>query len=183
MSEFGYHTVGTGGTDNPSSNVIWAKATSTPASNGTLTTISVHVNSILSGTPKVVVAIYSDSSGAPDALLASNTTGVTATANSWIDVSCSYGSITSGTQYWFCFYPAPNNGASDYSVDFDTNGGATEGYFLGIGAGSFPANGVGATGFTGERFSIYGTYTAVGGTFNPTPIVDYYAKLIGRRTF
>lgn len=164
MAEFGYHTIGTGGNDNPSLNFVWAKAASTPGSNGDTTLISVYC-AILAGSPNVAVALYSDSAGAPANLLAANDTGaVVGVSFGWVDVTLAT-PITSGTQYWFCVRcPGSGGGTPDYNVKYDTNGGATEGYFKDNSAkNNFPATATGATSFTGERWSIYATYTPSGG--------------------
>lgn len=174
MTDWGYNTIGTAGNDNPSNNVVWCKAVGTPASNGVLTTIQAYCARIDS-TPTVVFALYTDSSGAPGTKIcdgASLTPGSPGASFGWVsqDLSSLSQSITLGTQYWFAILvpggdePAPP--AHDVNVKFDTNGSATEGYFKGNGtpaAGTFPANATGATGFTNERWSIYGSYTPVGG--------------------
>jgi hypothetical protein len=166
MTDFGYNTIGTAGNDNPADNWIWCKATSTPASNGTLTSISVHgawdpANN--GGNVNFCTALYTDSAGVPSALVVANETPVSATSTtfSWISQSFSQ-AITAGTQYWFGIrvsnYAAGNH--RDLFVKFDTNGGATEGYFkVNAALAAFPATVTSPTSFTNERWSVYGTYT------------------------
>lgn len=166
MAEFGYHTIGTGGTDNPSNNIIWVKATSTPASNGTLTLISVYCQ-ILAGTPTVNVALYADSAGSPTGgALATGTAQTVGASLAWVDVPISV-AVTSGTQYWFAFI-VPNGVTPTLDINgkFDTNGGATESYFLSNGGapgGTGFLTFAGASAITNERWSVYGTYTPSGG--------------------
>ncbi len=162
MAEFGYHTIG-GSTDNPSNNVIWAKATTTPGG-GTLTKISIHCD-IAIGTPQVNCALYSDSAGAPNALLASGTAQTVNAGFGWIDVPVSV-ALVNGTQYWFAYLVPGGGGTADINVHFDAASG-TELYFKsnGIPGGStFPATQSGATSDNTERISIYGTYTPTSDT-------------------
>ncbi len=168
MTDFGYSTIGAA-TDNPSVNYIWLKATSTPASNGTLTLIQAHcqqrgtqgAGSQGSGT-KICYALYTDSAGAPSSLVVANETGVAVAAGfAWVSQSFSQ-AITSGTQYWFAIrLPNASGTNNDANVHEDTNGSLTEGYFKAFGLNSdpFPATVTGATSFANERWSIYGTYT------------------------
>lgn len=168
MSEFGYHP-GTDPTttDNISSNVIWAKATSLPSA-GDLTTISVFCK-IRAGTPTIKVAIYSDNAGVPGTLLADSgaTVGTPAAGLAYVTVACSF-TLVASTQYWFAvIVPLGLTPTLDVDWGFDTNGSLTEGYFK-VNGGSpgnttFLANGSGASGFANERFAVYGTYTPAGG--------------------
>jgi hypothetical protein len=166
MTDFGYSTIGSAGNDNPADNWIWIKATSTPAGSGTLTSISVYcagLNTVTSST--IVCALYSDSSGAPGSLLGSESAAVAVSGSfGWVSTTFNQ-SIVGGTQYWFGIrcpnYSSTNN---DVNVKFDTNGGATEGYYKNGGTAAFPSTVSGATSFSGERWSIYGTYTPSGGS-------------------
>lgn len=169
MTDFGYSTIGASN-DNISNNWVWLKATSTPASNGTLTSIQAHC-AILSGTPTICMALYTDSAGAPGSKVVANETGVTVAAGfTWVAQTFSQ-AITSGTQYWFAIkVPGGHAGSVDVNVKFDTNAGATELYFLGDGpplTNPFPATAAGASSATNERWSIYGTYTPSGSTMPP----------------
>lgn len=179
MTDWGYNTIGTGGNDNPSNNVVWCKAVGTPASNGTLTTIQAYCQQIDTTPPTVKFALYSDSSGAPGSLVADGS-GLAASSVGasfgWVsqDLSSLGVSIVSGTQYWFAILvpggdePAPPN--HDVNVKFDTNGGATELYFKANGtpgASTFPSTAAGASNAANERWSIYGSYTAAAGQDTP----------------
>lgn len=151
MSTFGYNTIGSGGTDNISTNIVWVKAVGTPASNGTLTTISVYCQQS-GGADNVFAALYSDSGGAPNSKIAESASGVAAPAAAgWIDISVS-ASITSGIQYWFALRIGVTH---DVVVNIDTGVG-TDLYF--ISGSSFPATQSGASSAS-ERWSVYGTYT------------------------
>ncbi len=172
MADFGYHP-GTDPTtfDNPSNNVIWAKATSTPSA-GTLTSISVFCK-ILAGSPTIKVAIYADSAGAPGSLLADSgsTVGTPASSAAYVTVACSF-TLVASTQYWLAvIVPNGLTPTLDINWGFDTNGGLTEGYFKSNGGApgntTFLASGAGASGFTNERFAIFGTYTPSGSAFVP----------------
>lgn len=161
MSEFGYHTIGVGGNDNPSNNIIWQKATSTPAANGTLTLISVYCV-VLAGSPTLNCALYADSAGSPGALLASGGAAQTVPGSlGWVDVPVSV-AISAGVQYWFAFIVPFGNPSTDANGKFDTNGSLTESYFLSNG-GSPGGSGflafAGATAIPNERWSVYGTFT------------------------
>ncbi|HEU4603743.1 MAG TPA: hypothetical protein VFS24_17340 [Steroidobacteraceae bacterium] len=159
MATFGTSSAQGGGTDNPSSNYVWIKATSTPASNGTLTAIHIWCSQILAG--NIAAALYSDSGGVPDALIASNETGV-AIPSSPGDASIAVSaSITAGTQYWFGIRTHGLGG--DAAIDFGSATG-TELYFESSAGGNFPAT-VGTPGGSdaSERWTVWGEYTPSGG--------------------
>lgn len=174
---FGYTTHGASD-DNPSNNFVWCKATSTPASSGTLNSLTQY-GRIKVLNPIFDCAIYSDTAGAPDARLAAVDTGGTAYtgSDSEITTNITYASLTSGVQYWLGLTPTPNGTnalTNDSNMKFDSNGGATELFFI-SNVGSFPntapwpATAAGAGSATNERISEYGTYTASGG-----PTVDQW---------
>lgn len=172
MADFGYNTIGTAGNDNPADNWIWIKATSTPASNGTLDSITVRAASKAALQASICLALYTDSAGAPGSLVQANETPITGSdpigTFSWRTQTGFSASITSGTQYWFGIRVSNFDGNHDIDVKYDTNGSATEGYFKNNAAlAVFPASVSGATSFANERWSIYGTYTASGGGSTP----------------
>ena len=68
MTDFGYNTIGSAGNDNVADNFVWAKATSTPPSDGTLTSISVYIQQF-NGASTFVLALYTDSSNQPGSLV------------------------------------------------------------------------------------------------------------------
>lgn len=175
MTDFGYNTIGTGGNDNVSNSHVWLKATSTPASSGTLTQIQVYCEAI-SFNATISLALYTDSGGKPGSLVVAgdaSPVSVTTSAFGWISQSLS-ASITGGTQYWFGIRvpngDSPPNGttAFDVNVKFDTNGSVTEGYFSTPNPGApdttnWESTAPTVTGFANERWSIYGSYTPAGG--------------------
>jgi hypothetical protein len=98
-------------------------ATSTPASSGTLTSISVYCQGaeLEPGTNHVVVALYSDNGGLPNNRSAYNTTGQNCPQYpnwGWVEVPIS-ASISASTQYWFGF--GTGTGQDEYyNVKYDT---------------------------------------------------------------
>lgn len=161
MSTFGTSTAAGGGTDNPSINTIWVKATSAPVSSGTLSAIHVWCKR-LTAAPVLAVALYADSAGSPGARLAQNIVGASVTSTTLGDVSVPLSvAITSGTQYWFALLVLVN-GLDDISVDFGTAAG-TEVYYKSTG-GTFPDPLTAPDGSdASERWTVWGEYTAGGG--------------------
>src|SRR5260221_8213198 len=101
MATFGNLSEASSPTDDPSNNTIWVKALTTPASSGTLVSISVYGN-ILAGSPQLGVALYSDSAGAPNARLAQEVTtrGSFAAGFGVVTTNLSV-AISAGGPYWF----------------------------------------------------------------------------------
>lgn len=164
---FGYTTHG-GSDDNGADNWLWNKATSTPGSNGTLTSMTIYGRQKTSAGAEFDPSIYSDSSGAPGSRLAKVDSGGTAfgASDSEITTNISYGSIGSGVQYWLGYFSPTwiGSGGPDFFFKYDSNGGATELYFLNDSSNSpWPATASGATGVGGERTTIFATYTPGGG--------------------
>lgn len=162
MATFGNLSTGTTPTDDPSQNVIWVKALTTPASNGTLTSISVY-GDILSGAPTLAVALYSDVAGAPSARLGQEVTTLGSFAAGFGIVTTTLStpiSISAGVQYWFGLLIPGAPGTGDANIHFDTASG-TELFFQ-VGS-SFPDPMSGATSDNTERWSVFGTYTPTGG--------------------
>jgi len=165
MATFGYTSIGAGGDDNPGNNVIWCKASSTPASNGTLTSIEFYCR-IRFGTPTVNGAIYTDSGGNPGTKLAEGTAQTVPSSAAWVSIPVS-ASITASTQYWLAVVIPGGGGSADCWGQFDTNGSLTEMGYLSSGP---PGNGIFPgtwSSFTAtvpdERWSLYGIYTVSGG--------------------
>jgi len=161
MAEFGYHTIGATD-DNPGNNVIWCKATSTPATNGTLTLISVYCR-IRFGTPTINAALYTESASQPNTKLAEGTAQTVAAGAAWVDVPVSV-AVSSGVQYWFAVVVPGGGGSTDVWTQFDTNGSLTENYYLASGPpgdGVFPSTASFTGNFANERWSVYGTFTGV----------------------
>lgn len=173
MAEFGNHSVGATGFDNPADNVVWCKATTNPAGNGTLNFISFNGRA-KAGSPTVEAAIYSDNSGAPGNRLAQSAGTVSPTSQAWYNVTMPSQALTGGTQYWLALRVTNYDGATnDVEVAYDSVG-TNELFF--INAVSFPANGSGSTGVT-ERWSIYADYTPDAATYNAVPLLHYYRSL------
>jgi len=155
--EFGYHHVATDGTDSISNNYVWVKAANVPAGSGTVNGIYVY-GAGADPTDSVLVGIYTDSAGIPDALVGAGASPLVATSTfAWYSTTASI-PITAGTQYWFALCWADT--ASNLYVNFDNNAGAAELYYLySAGVFALPGSAAGATGVTGERWSVYATYT------------------------
>lgn len=168
MATFGNLSTGTTPTDNPSINTCWVKALTTPASNGTLNSISVYGN-ILSGAPQLGVALYSDNAGVPNARLAQEVTTMGSFAAGFGVVTTNISvAISAGVQYWFGVLMLPGAAGNDANIHFDAASGI-EFYFQGLGA-IFPATMSGATSDNTERWSVFGTYTPSGGGGGPPQI-------------
>ncbi|MBA0084852.1 MAG: hypothetical protein HRJ53_07645 [Acidobacteria bacterium Pan2503] len=154
--QFGTTTIGGTGNDNVFTTFAFVKATSLPASNGTLSAIVGYLYA--QGAAGLEVALYADSSNHPAGLISSTTTPVTPGATqSWFSVPLS-ASIVSGTQYWFGLR-CTNAGVSvDIWVAYTSTTSGTELYTM-PGSGSWPSSAAGATAAPGFRYSIYGTYS------------------------
>lgn len=161
---FGYTSIGA------STDVGWSNAllgcvfaTSTPASNGTLDSLTFYCVA-KSGSVTFDPALYSNTSTAPDARLAKVDSGGTAmAATSWITTNLAYSSLVSGTQYWLGYTTADSG---TYNIAYDS---------------SFPDNELkyrivsppwpdpfGSPSTLQWRVSVYANYTAAGG-FVPFP--------------
>lgn len=180
MTDVGVTSPAGGGTDNPSLNFVWVKVNGVPGSNGTLNSITIHCKTNPSGpaAAAVAAALYTDSAGAPAALVGANNTG-TATAAGLANVVVTIAgspAITSGAQYWIgirCPGNTTGPGDPDVLVDFGTATG-TELYFRDNAAGAnFPAS-TGGT-FDGsdntERWTAFFTYTPTGGAAAPPTLM------------
>ncbi len=156
---------------------ILAKATSNPASNGTLDSVTIkgRIKSdvAVNGHPNHGPAIYSDSSGTPNALLEGiNSSGTLYTGSDAEVTKAMAGttSLTSGTQYWLGSQQVGL--ISDYAgcdawFKFDASGGTGNLYFKVSNTASNPVNWEAtASGYTAadnEKVYIFGTFTASGG--------------------
>lgn len=156
---FGYSTPG-GSSDNNGTIPTYSFANTTPASSGTLDSITVRVEVL--GTPgHAGVALYSNVGGAASARLAATEPGTAGPSSGTADVTtpCSYGSLTLGVQYWF-------------GLRFDTAGYGWKYDSLGVNGGNglqdqgtnvaFPATAANAGQFN-ESITIYGNFTTGGG--------------------
>ena len=137
------------------------KATSNPASNGSLVSVSLYCGKSWWGGEQFCPAIYSDSTGTPNALLAGVEVGTAiSTTEQWETTNLSYSGIQSGTQYWLGHKdPVP---ISDYNYWFDSGDAGEEQY----GSSGAWQNPFSVTGTNARRVSIYATYTPGGVTFD-----------------
>ena len=151
--EFGYHTVGASESSVSGNYLNWEKASSTPVSNGQLTSISAYAK-ILAGAPEFETALYSDVSSLPSARLASIYTGGTliGAAYSWVETPLSYASIIAGTQYWLGIIS--QNNTNTFYIRYDSGGSER----WRARPGSWPDS-AGSTGGGTSKTSIFATYT------------------------
>ena len=154
---FGYTTIGASSDTNADIQIL-CYATSTPASSGTLNSVSFHAHIYSTGSPELNPALYSDVTGTPTTRLAYlNSGGTVCGADyAWVTTNLSYGSITSGTQYWI----GMKSGVAgvNYEVHYDT---ATN--EVAYNTGSSWADPFVVQGNVNQRRSVYATYTASGG--------------------
>jgi len=156
---FGYTSIG-GSTDHGAP-TNYCKAYSTPASNGTLDSLSFYSYTD-TGTAHFDPALYSDSGGSPSVRLAYLDSGgaTITTTPQWITQSLAYGSITTGTQYWLGF-KAENSGETTHVYyKYDSATGEIK-YKSSTYAWPDPAS---APSSANERVSIFANYTAGGAT-------------------
>jgi hypothetical protein len=155
---FGYETIGASVEFGiPANYSSIYKSPNTPASNGTLTALSIYAY-VPSGTATIYPAFYSDGNGSTNTLLAGSwgSNGATATTiEQWVDMTLSYSSIASGTQYYLA-----SGSATAFRVRYDSDASAYAYYKSGT---SFPTPYAGSA-HNGYKYSFYATYTASGST-------------------
>lgn len=113
----------TGAADQTLTNINWIAQTITAGTSGNLTKIDIRLKNNNSGTGPVIVAFYSDNSGAPGTLL-----GTSSVANSLITGSYAYVSarfieapaVDSSSVYWVVAY-VQGNGTNDYKWSSSTS--------------------------------------------------------------
>lgn len=154
---FGYTTIG-GSIDANANILILCKASSTPASNGTLDSLTMY-GSINSGSPAFNPALYSDVAGTPTSRLAYMDTGGTAFAAgaAWVTTNLSYGSLVASTQYHLGMKSGTDG--VNYNVWYDTGTNETA-YDTNHNTWQVTYT---VQGTVNQRRSIYATYTASGG--------------------
>lgn len=155
--EFGYHTVGASETSASGNYWNWAKAQTTPGSNGNLTSISIYAK-IQSGTPQFCTALYNDASGLPSARLVYLDSGGTLVGSSysWVETPLTYNNIVLGTQYWLGYLPQSNT--NPFYCKYDAGSGTQERWKAKSGSWPDPAG----TSLGGSnKTSIFATYTPV----------------------
>ncbi len=156
---FGYGTIG--GTNADTWNYIGSKF-SMNSENGTLSKITAYTKKTTAGTMNKIAALYSDSSGAPNAPLAtSSVTGGVGTTASWVDMTMPSYSLASGTTYWL--WQGHDSSATVY---WDT--GSTNQYALK--SITYPdwSNPITSPTYFARKVSIYATYTASATNSAPT---------------
>ncbi|MCL6096364.1 MAG: site-specific integrase [Patescibacteria group bacterium] len=149
----GYTTQPTGTNDSGNANLaILNKAT--PSSSGTVSSISVYISAVDPALPHMRAAIYSDSSGTPNTLLAQSA-NQTLTANSWNTFPLS-ANVTAGTQYWIGWEAESNNTHEFY----DSVGGTNNNYYKNLGSyQAFPSTFTTPTAQNNIQYGVYMTYT------------------------
>lgn len=148
---FGYSTAGA--SSGSTTNCAGSKYTMN-AETGTLTSINCRCKAA-SGTISVYAALYSDSSGAPNALLAqqSSATGSVGTTASWVSVSMNSYSLANGGVYWLW-----EGGSASMTIYWDS--GATNQYNVqGMGSPPTWSNPITPGTYNTRKLSIYATYT------------------------
>lgn len=147
-----------GSADNAGGNYIYAKASSTPGSSGSLDSISACLATFGGGNSVFNPALYSDVAAAPTTRLAavnSGGTAITSAVLGLLTTNITYGSITSGVQYWL---GVSANYTNDYSWAFDSGGDICVGG--GAYSAAWPDPASSDQGCFNEIIYIYGTYTA-----------------------
>ena len=131
---------------------------------GTLSSISVYVGAVdVSPNNQFQVAVYTDASNKPGALVASSAKG-TLVANSWNTIALS-GSLAANTPYWLTYNT--NASASTFNNMKYDNGG-TGGYSTGrVSFGTWPST-FGSSVVGSVNYSIYATYTTAGPSPSPS---------------
>ncbi len=127
----------------------------TAPANGTVTSISWYGRVQVAGSG--AAAIYSDSGGAPNVVLAQSSVVSVPTVAGWNTFTLSQ-AITSGTPYWLCVTKDQN-----YDTQYDTGAANQSTYDVGTPGATFPSPWPGGSSFLNWAISIYATYTPSGG--------------------
>jgi fibronectin type 3 domain-containing protein len=114
VGNFGNTNIGTSDDSAPNAYIVGGKYS--PTSSGTVTQISFYVRLDASG--HVKVAIYSDTSGAPNTLLAQSNPVAVGTSFTWVNFSINQ-AVVGGTNYWLCWITDTSN------MRFKENAGST----------------------------------------------------------
>lgn len=173
---FGYS--GTAASDDNIADVhLLLKAASNPASNGSLTSVTIkgRIKTDIDPSgihPNHAPAIFSDSAGAPNANLAStDAVGSLYTgSDAEVTTNLAFASLVSGTQYWLGSRLGgawTNSATIDAFFKFDASGGSNNLYFKSNGGVpvNWPSNSSGFSSASNEKVYIYGTHTSAGGGF------------------
>jgi prepilin-type N-terminal cleavage/methylation domain-containing protein len=156
----GYATDG-GATDTSNSNNINITRF-TAGATGTISTLSAFIGPTVAAAPnnKGQMAIYSGTTSAPTALLASSSE-TTLSANTWNSFSISPISVTSGQIYWLG-YNTNGTAISHNNMRYHTTG-ANQSLYTARAYGTWPASWSAGTSSNFE-FSVYASIVTSGGT-------------------
>ncbi|MER6364194.1 Ig-like domain-containing protein [Kitasatospora sp. NPDC001527] len=142
-------------TDSADSHHLNASRYVTGSSGGTVSSISVYVDSVdAAPNNRFQTAIYRDNGGSPGALLASSDTA-TLTGPGWNSVPVA-ATLAADTPYWLAYN---TNGSGPAVNNLRYRPGGTSAYNGGQAFGSWPAT-AGAVTTAAVSFSIHATYTA-----------------------
>lgn len=155
------------------------KANTTPASSGTLDSITIK-GRLRNGTPTFETAIYSDVAGVPTARLAAVNSGGTAfgASDAEVTTNITYAGLTSAVQYWLgCRCQGSQNGVLDAWFKFDSvaTGTVIFRYLVDVSPAisSWEATAVGYTNtIEDEKVYVFGTYTATA----PSDAQEWFAS-------
>jgi hypothetical protein len=151
--------------DNLANSHILCKAVTNPTA-GDLTSITIKGRHRFGTTSEHEPALFSDSSGTPNAKLAAVDTGGTVYTGSDAEVTTNISLVgITATQYWLGSRNEPGNGIGvDNWFKFDASGGTANMYFKSPAQGTdWEADATGYSSADNEKVYIYGTFTASGG--------------------
>lgn len=154
-----------GASTNNGSNGLTACTKYTAAATGSVTSMSVYVNSVDPSptSNRFQVGIYSDDGGSPSSpstRIANSAEATLTAANVWVSTPIS-ASITSGSVYWLCYQT--NASASTYNnPTYDNNGTANQFAFQFNSYGTWNNSFGTVNGRNSIQPSVYATYTPTG---------------------
>lgn len=165
---FGYTSVGASDDNGNTDNYLATKPFSTPASNGTLTNLTMAAYDP-GGDSHLKMAIYSETLGEPVTLLSNSGTGAvtvtrttapTSTLSTWAQGSTGSASIVASTNYWATFITDDDTVHNMYdTATNELRNKFGSGFYAAFPAATFPI----APATNSLRISIYATYTPSGG--------------------
>jgi hypothetical protein len=149
MATFGYTTHGA----NSTAFTAPQGSKFTAPGNGDITKITVWINAYYGGSVNFRVAIYSDSSGTPNAKLAESGSATAVSSSAEYDCNISY-TMTGGTAYWLMAWADSANADTSWDTGTTHQGSATT-------APTYPTwPGTWSETFALDRaYSFYATYT------------------------
>ena len=155
MAIFGYSTLGISGTQLVvTSGLLGSRFVA--SSSGTITSATVYISS--TGTANFQIALFNDSSGAPDTLISTSSVGTMTTTPTWVTLPLS-ATITIGQTYWLAAQ-GDDYLILNYNIG-STNQGAEINIILGNAVVSYPTVPSPPTGvsYFDNKYTIYATYT------------------------